>query len=504
MAVHRVEHRGHLPAPRGRAAARQAAAPRVDRRGLRRPRARRPRPVHRDHPAEPVEPVLGVEGRGRPAGPCLDPFVRDHRHPLELLEQLRPVPARREVHPPPDHQHPVGDQAQALRHRGQRPRLDPRRRPQRRRAHDHRAGPERRDLPHRRRRRARQPPDRGDPAGDHGQAGRLVRPRPRSAGPRPPLRHRLLEAASRDRLGAPLSRRAGGPRADGRVVPRQRGMVVSATRPAPRPPTRSSVASPTSSLGAHGDEVRDHRRRTGGQLRGLLRSPPRRPGHGGRARRHRRRRAPVGLHPVQGHDRHRRGDVVQPPHRRHGPRRAGPGDRPRARARSHPGDHRQAPGPGGAAPRRPGRAAAQRLGQVQGAPRARGGDRRRRRGARSRRRARRHRQPAPHPGVGRGRRPAGAHHPARLPTAGAAVAPRGDRLGGHGRGVRPHVLLVRLRGHARRQPPAGAADQGPRGGGRARGRVPAARRPPLQGRPGHRHRPGAQRGDPKLARLPAR
>ena len=55
------------------------------------------------------------------------------RHALELLEQLRPLPARGEVHPAPDHQRAAGHQAQALRPGHQRPRLDPRRRPQRRR-----------------------------------------------------------------------------------------------------------------------------------------------------------------------------------------------------------------------------------------------------------------------------------------------------------------------------------------------------------------------------------
>ena len=54
----------------------------------------------------------------------------------------------------------AGHQAQALRLRAQRARLDPRRRPQRRRHRDPRAGTPRRDLPHRRRRRAQQPRDR--------------------------------------------------------------------------------------------------------------------------------------------------------------------------------------------------------------------------------------------------------------------------------------------------------------------------------------------------------
>ena len=50
VAVHRVQHHRDLPAARGGAQARQAAAPRVDRRGVRRPRARRPEPLHRVAP----------------------------------------------------------------------------------------------------------------------------------------------------------------------------------------------------------------------------------------------------------------------------------------------------------------------------------------------------------------------------------------------------------------------------------------------------------------------
>ena len=68
-------------------------------------------------------------------------------HDQQLLEQLRPVPARREVHPASDHQRARRQPAQAVRRRAQRARLDPRRRPQRRRAADRRAGPGRRDLP---------------------------------------------------------------------------------------------------------------------------------------------------------------------------------------------------------------------------------------------------------------------------------------------------------------------------------------------------------------------
>ena len=54
----------------------------------------------------------------------------------QLLEQLRAVPARREVHPAPDHQRARRRPAEAVRRRAERARLDPRRRPQRGRARD--------------------------------------------------------------------------------------------------------------------------------------------------------------------------------------------------------------------------------------------------------------------------------------------------------------------------------------------------------------------------------
>ncbi len=101
--------------PGGGAPARRAAAPRLDRRGLRRPRARRPAAVHRVDALQPVEPVLGDQGRGRHAGPGLGAVVRRARDDLELLQQLRAVSARREVHPAPDHQRAHRPAAQAVR-----------------------------------------------------------------------------------------------------------------------------------------------------------------------------------------------------------------------------------------------------------------------------------------------------------------------------------------------------------------------------------------------------
>ena len=130
----------HLHPARGRAPARRALPPHLDRRGLRRPRARRPQEVHRGHPLQPELALLLDQGGLRPAGAGLGALVRAAGHDLELLEQLRPAPARREVHPAAGHQRHRRHPAQALRGRAQRARLDPRRRPQRGRLDDHRQG----------------------------------------------------------------------------------------------------------------------------------------------------------------------------------------------------------------------------------------------------------------------------------------------------------------------------------------------------------------------------
>ena len=73
--------------------------------------------------------------------------------------------------------------------------------------------------------------------------------------------------------------------------------------------------------------------------------------------------------------------------------------------------------------------------------------------------------------MGRARRRAGPHHPPGLSAARAARAPGRDRVGRDRRRVRAHVRLVRLQGHPDREPPAGAAEQGRRGGRRPRGRA---------------------------------
>src|SRR5690606_9449801 len=219
---------GHLHAARGGAEARHPLPPHLDRRGVRRPRARRPPALHRYDPLQPLEPLLLHEGGQRPARARLGALVRGAGDDLQLLEQLRALPARREVHPAADHQRAARRAPQALRHGRERARLDPRRRPLLGGAHDPREGSDRRDLPDRgRRREEQQAGGRAHPPRARA-ARRRLRPRGRSARARPPLRDRLLEAAHRARLDAEFRRLRGGARGDDRVVSRQRGLVGTA------------------------------------------------------------------------------------------------------------------------------------------------------------------------------------------------------------------------------------------------------------------------------------
>ena len=148
-------------------AARGAAAPRVDRRGVRRSRTGQPAAVHRVDAVQPVQPVLVDQGRRRHAGARMGAFLRCAGDDLELLQQLRALSARGEVHSPPDHQRADRAAAQALRQRRQRARLDPRRRPQQRGVADPRRRPDRTHVSDWRRRRTGQPvSDAHDPAPD--------------------------------------------------------------------------------------------------------------------------------------------------------------------------------------------------------------------------------------------------------------------------------------------------------------------------------------------------
>ena len=201
--VHPDQHPRHVHDPRGGPQARQAPPPRLDRRGLRRPRARRPQALHRGHALQPVLALLRVQGRLRPPGPRVGPQLRRAGDGLQLLQQLRPLAAHREVHPPPDHQRHRRHPPQALRLGRERPRLDPRRRPLLGRAGRSSskgrigetyligADGEKNNLEV-----VRLHPD------PDGPARRRLRPRHRPRRPRPALRHRVRQAAPGARLAA--------------------------------------------------------------------------------------------------------------------------------------------------------------------------------------------------------------------------------------------------------------------------------------------------------------
>ena len=183
----------------------------------------------REHPVQPVEPVLVDQGRLRPAGARLGALVRRAGDDLQLLEQLRAVPARREVHPAPDHERarrrPARSSTAPARTcaTGSTPTTTP---PPCSRSSS--TGAHRRDLPDRRRRRAEQQGRRrADPRADGPPADAYDHVNDR---PGHDLRYAIDSTKLRDELGwqppvPGLRRRAGG---DDRLVPRQRGLVAAA------------------------------------------------------------------------------------------------------------------------------------------------------------------------------------------------------------------------------------------------------------------------------------
>ena len=113
--VRRHQRRRHLHAARSGARALVGAArartrglplpPRLDRRGLRLARSRRPG-LHRDAPLRAQQPVLGEQGGERPPGARLAPHLRAAGAHHQLLEQLRAVPLPGKAHPAGDRQRP--------------------------------------------------------------------------------------------------------------------------------------------------------------------------------------------------------------------------------------------------------------------------------------------------------------------------------------------------------------------------------------------------------------
>ena len=136
-AIHQHQPRGHLHPAGGRTPARDPVPPHLHRRGVRRSGPRRSAALHREHSVQPVQPLLLDQGRLGPAGAGLGALVRGTGDDQQLLEQLRPVPAHREVHPRQITNVLDGGRPEALRRRRERAGLDPRRRPQRCGAADH-------------------------------------------------------------------------------------------------------------------------------------------------------------------------------------------------------------------------------------------------------------------------------------------------------------------------------------------------------------------------------
>ena len=123
------------------------------------------------------------------------------RHDLQLLQQLRPLPARGEVHPQADHEHrrrrpPCSTAAARTSATGSTPRTTPR--PSGTSSPRDGWG----DLPHRRRRREGQHHGPAHDPNGHGPRPRGLRLGRRPPRPRPPLRHRQHEAPARARLEA--------------------------------------------------------------------------------------------------------------------------------------------------------------------------------------------------------------------------------------------------------------------------------------------------------------
>src|SRR5581483_10199417 len=238
--VHRHQRARHLRAARGGARlpaqARSRGAgvvplrARLDRRGLRLARPRRPA-VLRDHGLRAEQPVRRVEGGVGPPGPRLPRDLRDAGDHHQLLEQLRAAPVPREAHPARDPERDLGQAFAGLRRRRQRARLAVRAGPLRGAAPRARARAAGGDLQHRRRERAQQPrrgegglrPARRGEAAPQAQPRRPHHLRRGPPGARPALRDRRREDRARARVAAGGELRLGAAQ-DRRLVPRQPGM----------------------------------------------------------------------------------------------------------------------------------------------------------------------------------------------------------------------------------------------------------------------------------------
>ena len=246
------QHRRHLHAARGGPQARQALPPHLHRRGVRRPRARRPasgsprtrRTTRRARtpPPRPAPTTWSAPGCARFGVQATISNCSNNYGPWQHIEKFIPRQITNVID---------GRRPRALRRRAQRARLDPRRGPLLRGAGDPRARPDRRDLPDRRRRREEQPRGRaGDPAPLRPQRRTTIDFVRRPRRPRPALRDRVRQAARPSSAGSRATRtsRPAWPTID--WYRRARGLVAPAQgrRRGRRTPRRASDGDcPTSS-----------------------------------------------------------------------------------------------------------------------------------------------------------------------------------------------------------------------------------------------------------------
>ena len=217
--------------------------PRLDRRGLW--HAGPDRALHRGDALRPELALFRLQGRERPPGARLGRDLRAAGGDVELLQQLRAVPLPREADPGRDPERARRARDPGLRRGRERARLALCRGPRPGAARGGRAGADRRELQHRRRRGGDQPRHRAAHLRADGRDapfGRAARPadrvRRRPARARLPLRDRRGQDPRRARLD-PVGHARGGAAAHGRVVPGE-----------PRHGGRRSRRAATSSSGA--------------------------------------------------------------------------------------------------------------------------------------------------------------------------------------------------------------------------------------------------------------
>ena len=203
------------------------------------------RPLHRDHALRPELALFGVQGRLRPPGPRLGRDLRPAGRPLQLLQQLRPVPVPREADPGRHPQRPArqAPSRSTARARTSATGSSSRTTPRALLAVAER-GRARRELQHRRQRRGAKHRHRPPHLRAHGRDAPARRPprppdrlRHRPPRPRLPLRHRRRARSATSSAGTPSVTLDEGLRRTVALVSRQPRLVAG--DPGPRPQARA-------------------------------------------------------------------------------------------------------------------------------------------------------------------------------------------------------------------------------------------------------------------------